>query len=203
MAMGFSNMPRRSSADALRTREDLLTSARTLFTERGYSDASLSAICDAAGMTKGALFHHFKSKEDIFGEVWTQLQTEMDATARNAAIAARSRTDPYSAFLAGCRTYLEWAARPDYQKIVLLDGPSVLGAVGWYESDHDLGNTNVRAGIKYLAKCEIISENRIDTYATLVQSALNGAGFALARNRRGMTADDIYSAFEVLLKGLR
>lgn len=196
-------MARRSKADAEKTRERLIAVATQLFHTQGYVDTSLNQICAELGITKGALFHHFGSKEGLFLAAWTGLQTDMDNAARKAAIEARSRTDPYAALLAGCRTYLKYAVRKDYQKIVLVDGPAVLGQQGWYEKDFDLGAQNMNAGMRYLARKGIIDETRVDAFAVMLQSALNGAGFALAREEHGVSADGIYKAFEAMVKGLR
>lgn len=196
-------MARRSKADAEKTREQLIGVARKLFEAKGYASTSIVDICSSLGITKGALFHHFKNKEDLFREVWTRLQVEMDAEAREAAIAARSLTNPYGAFLAGCKVYLKYATRLDYQKIVLIDGPAVLGLKGWYESDYDLGSQNVLAGVRYLAKKGIVAPERVEPLAVMVQSALNGSGFALARGAKGVTQEGVYDAFEALVKSLR
>ncbi|MEL6860807.1 MAG: TetR family transcriptional regulator [Pseudomonadota bacterium] len=196
-------MARRSKIDAEKTRSKLIETAARLFEARGYADTSITDICAELNMTKGALFHHFRSKEELFREVWTNLQVEMDNQAREAAIAARNLTDPYAAFLAGCRTYLEYTTRRDYQQIVLVDGPSVLNMSGWYESDHDLGNQNVKAGVRYLSKKGFVEPENVDALAIMLQSSLNGAGFALARNTPGLTTERVYAAFEVLVKSLR
>ena len=196
-------MAKRSRVDAKKTREALIESATRLFEDQGYAETSIADICEDLEITKGALFHHFPTKRDLFLEVWTRLQVAMDEEARTAAIAARSLTDPYSAFLAGCRTYLKFASRRDYQKIVLIDGPAILGLKGWYESDHDLGTQNVEAGVKYLAKKGIVAHHRVPALAVMIQSALNGAGFALARDDTGIAVEDIYDAFEAMVKGLR
>lgn len=196
-------MARRSKTDAEKTRLQLIQAAARLFETHGYTATAVTDICAELGITKGALFHHFKSKKGLFREVWTRLQVNMDHEARVAATAARSLTDPYAAFLAGCRTYLEWASRSDYQQIVLIDGPSVLNLSGWYEGDHDLGSQNVEAGVRYLSKKGLVAPENIKPMAILLQSALNGAGFALARKTPGMTSEVAYSAFEVLVKSLR
>ncbi|MEL6692528.1 MAG: TetR family transcriptional regulator [Pseudomonadota bacterium] len=196
-------MGRRSKSDAEETRERLIAAAKDRFTRDGYAATSINDICNDLDITKGALFHHFKSKQDLFTEIWTRLQVDMDQEAREAAIAARSLSDPYSAFLAGCRIYLEHAARPDYQTIVLVDGPSVIGLKGWYEQDNDLGIANVRAGVRYLAKKGIVAEHRVSALAIMLQNALNGAGFALAREADDLTAEGVYDAFETLVKSIR
>ena len=196
-------MARRSRADAEKTREQLLDVATRLFGERGYADTSITDICAELDITKGALFHHFKTKDVLFREVWTRVQMEMDSDARDAAIAARSRTDPYAAFMAGARTYLRYVARQEFQQIVLIDGPYVLGLKGWYESDHDLGTQNVTAGVAYLSKQGLVAPEHIEPIAIMLQSALNGAGFALLRDPNAETAERFYLAFETLVKSLR
>lgn len=196
-------MPRRSTSDAEKTRQNLVMAALAHFSEKGYKETSVADICETAQTTKGALFHHFLNKEDLFKEVWVLLQTEMDQEARKAAIAARSKTDPYAAFMAGCRVYLEWAARRDYQQIVLVDGRAVLGAAGWYEDDHKLGNQNVMAGVRYLAKKGIVDQKHIRPLALMLQSALNGAGYALMRQDEDVTSENLFEAFEVMVKSLR
>lgn len=196
-------MARRSKIDAEKTRSQLIETAARLFEERGYAGTSIAGICTALSITKGALFHHFRTKEELFREVWTRLQVEMDDEARRAAVAARSPNDPYAAFLAGCRIYLNYASRRDYQQIVLIDGPSVLNISGWYESDHDLGNENVKAGVRYLVKKGQVAPENLEALVVMLQSALNGAGFALARNTPGLTPGGVYAAFEVLVRSLR
>lgn len=174
-----------------------------LFQTRGYNDTSIADICAELAITKGALFHHFGSKEELFREVWTRLQVEMDAAAREAAIAARDPNDPYAAFLAGCKTYLDFASQRGFQQVVLIDGPSVLSVTNWYEQDHELGIQNVLSGVEYLAsQGQLAPENTLAT-AVLLQSALNGAGFALARKAKDVTPDSVYRGFESLLRSLR
>ena len=196
-------MAKRSKLDAEKTRARLIEAAGRLFGARGYAETSIADICEDLGITKGALFHHFKTKEALFREVWTRLQVEMDTEARHRAIAARSLTDPYAAFMAGSRTYLKYVARQDFQQIVLIDGPAVLGQKGWYESDHDLGIQNVTAGVRYLSKKGLVAPENVEAMAILLQSALNGAGFALLRDPDAATSERFYAAFEALVKSLR
>ena len=196
-------MPKRTKEQAAETREALLRAARESFSNQGFADTSVAAVAAAAGTTKGALFHYFSSKEALFLEVWTALQLEMDAAARAAAAAARSRADPYAAFLAGCRVYLEWATRPDYQTVVLVDGPSVLGMARWHELDFQLGMNNMTQGAAYLARHGVLAEDRVRPAAVLLQAALNGAGFALSSSYRDVTVEELFTTFEQILRGLR
>lgn len=196
-------MVRKTKAEAEKTRERILKSAKKLFEKQGYAGSSIGEICKESGVTKGALFHHFSSKENLFREVWTNLQKKMDEEANIAAIAARSKTDLYASFIAGCRVYLTWASRPDYQKIVLTDGPSVLGLAGWYEADNELGRDNTMVGMRWLAKHGKINGDLLEPLAIMFHNALNGAGFAISRGNAGISPESALKSFEYMLRSLK
>ena len=195
-------MVKRTKEDAEQTRERILTTAKELFEKQGYSSTSVAQICDICDITKGALFHHFSTKDVLFKEIWTKLQLEMDQASREAAIAARSSTDHFAAFLAGIKTYLNWACRRDYQQIVLIDGPVVLGLAGWYEADDILGRENTMSGMRWLAKHGLIDEDLLEPFAVMFHNALNGAGFAISRGGTGINPEKTLEAFEIMLRSL-
>lgn len=196
-------MVKRTSEQAEETRRAILDAARHLFETQGYPRTSIANIVEAAGISKGALFHHFASKDALFFEIWKEMQLEMDAEARAAAQAGRSKTDPYAAFLAGTRAYFNWASRPGFQRVVLIDGPAVMGLDGWQENDDRLGRSNVEQGVRYLAHKGLIAEDGIVPISIMLLNALNGGGFALSRRESGLTPDNLFDAFEALLRGLR
>lgn len=179
-----------------------MKAGREQFAAEGYAAASVNSIAARAGVSKGALFHHFTSKEALFLEVWTELQKEMDSAAREAAIAKRSKDDPYAGFLAGCRVYFDWSTRPDYQRIVLIDGPAVLGMERWHELDFKLGAENMTRGTEFLARKGHFPLRLARPAAILLQGALNGAGFALSADKPDVTPDEAFETFEHMLRGL-
>lgn len=196
-------MAKRSKIDAEKTRERLLADAAYLFETKGYAGASVEDICARSGNSKGALFYHFTNKKALFIEVWTILQRRLDTAVRKVAVVAMSKDDPYSAFMAGAREYLNWIARKDYQNIVLIDGPSVMGTAEWHARDYELGNRNLLSGLNYLSKQGLIAGHRVRPFASMLQNALAGSGFALSRGAEGITTEGVYEAFEVLVKSLR
>jgi AcrR family transcriptional regulator len=196
-------MVKRTPEQADETRRAILHAARQLFETQGYSATSIASIVDAAGITKGALFHHFPSKDVLFFEIWKETQLEMDAEARQAAQQGRSKTDPYAAFLAGTRVYFNYASKPGFQRVVLIDGPSVMGRDDWQANDYRLGGSNVEQGLRYLAHKGLISHDGVVPLSIMLMNALNGGGFALTRQEAGLTADNLFDAFEALLRGLR
>lgn len=196
-------MPKRTSKQAGETRQALLRAARALFAKQGYAATSLADIASEAGATKGALFHHFDSKEALFLQIWRDLQLEMDADARAAALEAMNPNDPFAAFLAGSRAYLDWATRPEYQRIVLIDGPSVFGPARWHLMEFDLGRDTLVAGTSYLASKGYFPKDMAEPAALMLQAALNAAAYALSQRKPEVSRDQLMDAFERLLRGLR
>jgi len=196
-------MAKRTSAQAGETRETILRVAGELFAGDGYQATSVADIADAAGVTKGAVFHHFPSKDILFVEIWRQLQLDMDADARAAAIAALDPADPFKAFLAGCRVYLDWASRPEYQRIVLLDGPSVLGLARWHEMEFEVGRASLVAGTRFIAAQGHFPRKLAVPAALMLQASINAAAFALTDGKLAITREEYLDTFERLLRGLR
>lgn len=195
-------MPRRTAQQAEETRAAILAAARKRFGAEGFN-ASLAHIVSDAGVTKGALFHHFPSKTALFREVWTDLQHQIYEEAGAKVRATREDGDPYAPLLAGAAVYLQWAAMPEYLNIVVYDGPSVLGERGWYEADPAAGPPIARRASQYLANRSLIDAGKIEAYAILIQAALNGLGAALARNNPDLAPGSALAAFETMLRCLR
>ena len=118
------------------TRAELLGVAERLFTELGYERTSISSVLAEAGVSRGAFYHHFASKEALFENVLESVEARVEATLRRAA--ARER-DPVAAIRAGCRAWLDLAADPTVRRITLIDAPSVVGWERWREIDERHG----------------------------------------------------------------
>jgi AcrR family transcriptional regulator len=109
------------------TVEELLTTARRLFVERGYADTSLEQLVREVGVTKGALYHHFSSKRDLFRAVYEREQQSLTEICTNAS---RRRRDLRLKFLDSLRAFFEASLDPGVRRITLIDAP---GALGWEE----------------------------------------------------------------------
>lgn len=193
-------MARRTALEAARTRGTLLRVARRLFTDKGFGDTSLEEVAERAGVTKGALYHHFADKRALFAEVFGALETELDIASRAAAMAAAAR--PRDAFLAGCRAYLRFAQRPDFHRIVLTDGPAVLGPASWHAMDSKLGLPTLEAAVRALMAVELLERRAPKPIALLLFGALNELGFALARGEPELDEESALAALGRLLDGL-
>jgi 23S rRNA (cytidine1920-2'-O)/16S rRNA (cytidine1409-2'-O)-methyltransferase len=192
-------MARRTAEEAAETRDAILRAARRLFTEKGFADATLDEVAARVGVTKGALYHHFRDKRRLFLAVFEELEKELDAAARAGAVEAAG--GPRAAFRAGCRAYLDFALRPDFQRIALTDGPGVLGAEG-VALDARLGLPTVEAAVKGLTAVGLLEPRPSKPLALFLLGALNAAGLALARGEPGFTPEAALETLDRVLDGL-
>ncbi|HID8271340.1 TPA: TetR/AcrR family transcriptional regulator [Serratia marcescens] len=119
-------MARKARAEMIEeTRQKLVAAARQQFGSVGYAETVMDELTAQAGMTRGALYHHFGDKKGLFLAVVQEIDAEIDA--RLADITASS-ADGWEAFAARCRGYLIMMTEPQAQRILLRDSPSVLGA---------------------------------------------------------------------------
>lgn len=190
-------MAKRSAAEAAQTRLDILTAARKAFAEQGYAATTTQGVAKAAGVTIGALFHHFTSKQQLFHCVFEAVELELDAHARAASKGQRG----LDAFLAGFRAFLEFATRQDFHRIVMIDGPAVLGESEWRATDARLGLATVLGAVEYMIAVGVIPTQPSRPLAVLLLGAMNEAGFALARGEEGVTTDSCVAVLRRLLGG--
>jgi AcrR family transcriptional regulator len=172
------------------TRDRLITAGRQLFGERGYEGTSIEAILESAGVARGALYHHFPTKEALFDAVLDRLVADI---AHTVAGAARRETDPVESLRAGCVTWLRMALDPAVQRIALLDPPSVVGWTRWRELDEQYILGGLRAGLKRIADAGRLAAEDIDLLAHMLLASVNEAALLVAR------ADDPEAA---LVRGL-
>jgi AcrR family transcriptional regulator len=122
------------------TRESLVTAARALFAQRGYSAVGTEEIVRAAGVTRGALYHQFRDKEDLFEAVVEAVEAQTTQRVADGAL-RDGADDARGALRAGARRFLAECAEPEVERILLLDAPAVLGWERWREMGlrHGLG----------------------------------------------------------------
>jgi AcrR family transcriptional regulator len=120
---GGTDVERRARGD--RTRRDLIDAGRALFVERGFFNTSIGELVSTSGVgTRGAFYHHFKDKAELFRAVFEEV--ERDLTLRSLASPPRG-ADSWERLSAGLHGFLESALEPEVQRVMLLDGPVVLG----------------------------------------------------------------------------
>ena len=134
--------PRTQAERSAGTRAALVAAARTLWAARGYAAVGTPEIAKAAGVTRGAMYHQFADKAELFAVVLETVEAEV--TGRLAdRVAAAGATDPAAALHAAVDAWLDACEEPEVRQVVLLDGPVVLGWVGFRDVAlrHGLGLT--------------------------------------------------------------
>ncbi len=162
------------------TRGALIEAARTLFAERGYADVGTEEIVRAAGVTRGALYHHFGGKRDLFEAVYERVEVELAQRIATGALASNA-SSPLEAMRAGAETFLQACTEPEAQRIALLDGPSVLGWDRWREiaAEHGLGL--IEATLQAAIEAGAIRDQPVRPLAHVLMGALDEAAMLIAR----------------------
>lgn len=127
------------------TKAALLQAARALFVEHGYDPTSTPEIVARAGVTRGALYHHFEDKKDLFHALATQ---EAQAIAETIDARTRGIADPRAAMIAGTNAYFDAMAEPGRAKLLLSDAPSVLGFTQALELTKPQGSEELKDGLR-------------------------------------------------------
>ncbi len=161
----------------------------------------MEAIVQEAGVTRGALYHHFDGKQGLFEAVVARKQAEAGAYIREQAGTAAT---PWDGFIAGCYAWLAASADPEFQRIVIMDAPAVLGWKRWLQIDAEYGAVSLREGLDELADGGIIAPPSIEALANLLNGALNQAALWIAQSSNPQSAlREAESTLLVLLEGVR
>jgi AcrR family transcriptional regulator len=174
------NVKRTQSERSEATREALIGAARALFAERGYAGVGTEEIVRAAGVTRGALYHHFAGKRELFEAVYERVEVELAQRIAAGALDAGAES-PVAAMRAGAEMFLQACTEPEAQRIALLDGPSVLGWDRWREiaAEHGLGL--IEATLRAAIEAGAIAEQPVRPLAHVLMGALDEAAMLVAR----------------------
>jgi AcrR family transcriptional regulator len=159
------------------TRAALLEAGRELFAARGFAGAGQEDIVERAGVTRGALAHHFGTKKGLFRAVVESLETEL---AEHIATAAMRGDDPMAHLRLGCLAFLDAALDPAVRRIVLLDAPAVLGWQAWREIDTTYGLGLVSAALEHCMEAGLMARRPVQPLAHILLAALNEAAMLVA-----------------------
>lgn len=188
------------------TKAKLLGAARRLFTERGFGEVTAEELVQDAGLTRGALYHHFGGKgslggkEGLFAALYEEVQREVAAEIREAA---EEQRDSWLALRAGCHAFLDACVDPTVRRVVLLDAPSVLGWEHWREVDALYGFGLLKEGLREAMEEGAIRARPVESVAHLLLGAMNEAAMWIARSGEPETAlKQVGESLDELLEGL-
>jgi AcrR family transcriptional regulator len=183
------------------TMRNLIDVAREAFANEGYASASMEAIVGGAGVTRGALYHHFGSKEGLFRAVLEDVQAEV---ASRIMRAAEAQSDPWSQLVAGCHAFLQSSLDPGIQRMMLLDAPAVLGWETWREIDAENSGRLLEEILIILVEQGIIKPLPIAALTRLLSGAMNEAALWIAQSPEPhQSLNESVTTLEMLLSSLR
>ena len=182
------------------TRAALIKTARRLFARQGYAGVSVEEIVRRAKMTRGALYHHFADKADLFRAVAEEMEAEL---VQKVAAAADAEPRPEKHLEVGCQAFFDACLDPAVQRILLIDGPSVLGWEAWREMEGRYGLGLVQQALEVAMEAGYVEREPVEPLAQMLLGAMSEASLGIAR------ADDVERArsefgktFARLLAGL-
>jgi AcrR family transcriptional regulator len=183
------------------TRSALMRTARELFAERGYSGVGTEEIVARAGVTRGALYHHFEDKKDLFRAVHEELERDLVASIGDEIAGIE---DPWELLVTAVRSFLDACTDPALIRITLIDAPVVLGWEEWREIDTRYGLGLVSFGLQNAMDRGLFRRAAVRPLAHLLVGSMTEAAMMIAHAPdHGAARREIEGPLLALLEGLR
>lgn len=188
-------------AQSRETRALLMGVARNLFSTKGFHAAGTNEIVALAGVTRGALYHHFSSKEELFVAVFIAVQQDLSAAIRALWKQSGNESGIYGwDYFRACTTwYMEAAMNPEVQRIMLLDAPTVLGWEEWRRLQSDYGVRIIEGALVDGMRRNLVRKQHPGILAQLIMSLIDEAARMIAN---GDNHQDVVHGVEAALDTL-
>src|SRR5271163_2194618 len=161
------------------TRESLIRAGRELFGEKGFRQTSVENLARSARVTTGALYHHFPTKTALFEAVFEHAHTELMAVSMAAA---QEATDDLDVLARGFEAFLDAVLEPELQRILILDGPAVLGPARYTELDERYAFAVIVAGLRAATEAGTLQVDDPETVTRLLLGALTRGAMLIANS---------------------
>jgi AcrR family transcriptional regulator len=182
------------------TRNRLVRTARLLFAEKGYAAASTEEILTAASVSRGAMYHHFADKKALFQAAFEAVEEEL---AAQVVAAAAAESAPLAQLRRGFASFLDQCRHPEVQRIVMLDGPTVLGWDTWHQIDERYAFGSIKAVLALAAAEGTIDADAVVPLSHLLLGAVMQAGMVVAHaDDTGAAKRSMVTTFATLLGNL-
>jgi AcrR family transcriptional regulator len=185
------------------TKRALIDVGTKLFTEQGYAATSLDAIVGGARVTKGALYHHFSGKQAVFEAVFEKIEQDSSKRIRKALKGSR---DPWEKAMIGLRAFLEIVQDPGYQRVVIQEGPAILGYERFREQEERSSYGLVQDMVKDVLEASTyeLSADMLETFSRIFFGAMSAAGESVSTAADPKVAvAQVETAIAFILAGLR
>ena len=194
--------PGKRAAQGRATRGRLVEVATSLFADHGYEGTSIEAVLAAAGVSRGALYHHFAGKEALFAAVLLAISDRVTAEVTEAI---RDCTDPLDAMRTGALAWIDLAGDPVIQRVMLVDAPSVLGWEQWRAMDEGRTVGAMQAMLQAVSDNGRLPQELVEPFSHMILAALDEAAMVIARapDSRAAVAEGRQAVEELLNRLLR
>ena len=180
------------------TRKKLIQVARRAFGEYGYAETSMDKLTAEAGLTRGALYHHFGDKKGLFAAVVDQIDSEMASSAQQHL---ERPDDLWEGLMLEGRTYIEHVLNAEFQRIVLRDGPAVLGDPAHWPSQNKCLQSTRECVEQLLAEGRLKPVDALAAAVLLNGAAMNAALWVASSGDPAQVLPQALQAFEALASG--
>lgn len=182
------------------TRRALIDAARKLFAENGFAETGTEAVVQAAGVTRGALYHHFRDKTALFQAVYEDLEVQLVGRVEEAV---SGLTDPLKVLRRGTDAFLDACLDPAVIRVVLLEGPSVLGWECWREIDQKYGLGMIQLTLEMAMKAGAIRKAPLEALAHVLLGGLVEGSMWMANAEDKVKARaEVGKSIAVIIDGL-
>jgi AcrR family transcriptional regulator len=173
------NVPaRRTQAQrSATTQQAIVATARDLIAERGFEATTIEEIARGAGVSKGALYHHYADKTEVLAAVYEHVEAEL---CRRLLDVAATETDPIAALRVGAHAFLDACLDPIFRRVALVEAPGGLGWARWREIDGRYGFGLLRAGLRAAAAAGLVASEHVEERAHLLLAALIEASLLMS-----------------------
>jgi AcrR family transcriptional regulator len=178
----------KSASESAATRQRIVETARRLFAAKGFAATTTREIVQSEGLTEGAFFHHFKDKKALFATVVESVQREFAAEVFKRGSAG---SNAFERFVFGAKASLELSQKPEYLRLVLIEAPTALGGDEWRRIDSAASLSVIEPALAAIAKKRDIPPQQLRPMALQVLGLLNETAFALSRDNKTVTVDDV------------
>ena len=178
----------------------LVNIAREHFSRFGYADASLESITSEAGLTRGALYHHFKNKKHLVIAVVTEVQLEI---ADSIATQSQLVNDLWEQLIVGCIAFIQTAITEKNKRILLIDAPNVIEWREWKTIDNENSSNLLLEHLQSLSKKGFLVEIEVSLISSMISGALDELALNIAESNLMLDVEKLYEIISTLVKGFK
>jgi AcrR family transcriptional regulator len=187
---------------AATTRQQIIDAAQLLFSEYGYAAVSIHEIVTSAKVTRGALYHHFEDKRALFRAVFEAVEVTLSARASPQPDSPEA-TDPWKRYRLRIQGFLDAILRPEFHRVLLVDGPAVLGWTEWRELESRYGLGAIGRALNLAMEAGCITKQPSAPLAHIILAAINETALLIINSADRTTArHEAGGALDAFLAGL-